>query len=373
MRAWTRCLRGCRRRFDAGPEGLIPTRLANDSSTAPPSSGLRPMGVRIEPGPDSKPAVGAGPGMAAPAGDSGARGEPGEFEVHEQLQPVLGLAGRSGQECRRPARAIGWSLGAQCGGPGQGDRRRRTFPLVQNRISAARIGARSPPAPSQACITCPAASSRVTPGWVAASVVLPCRLRRVARESASFAVAAHARFRRKRCRVQPISPLAPHDADRSRRNPAPAVLSDAAGTGGVAAGQTLDCGRAREKYSTRDMPTLLRVPRPRNTAGAGHKRPASPLVQHARQNCTRQGKSTLGPLQLDRARWRAGAGKLYAGREAYPPPHRHRFAARAYNRRTVPSGPTPPRSDRGLPHETASPRNSSACGQIRPMIRPDRR
>jgi len=45
----------------------------------------------------------------------------------------------------------------------------------------------------------------------------------------------------------------------------------------------------------------------------------------------------------------------------------------AYNRGEIASGPTPPRSDHGLTHEAATPRNSSACVQTRPTIRPDRR
>ena len=118
--------------------------------------------------------------------------------------------------------------------------------------------------------------------------------------------------------------------------------------------------RARPRRRPAWRAGLSRVPKPQKTdaARAGHQRSASPLVQRARPNCTRQGKSTLGPLQRDRARWRTGAGKRNAGREVYPQPHRHRYAARAYNRRKLRCGPTPPRSDRGWPRETASPRNA---------------
>jgi hypothetical protein len=65
------------------------------------------------------------------------------------------------------------------------------------------------------------------------AVVLLQRLHWNARESASFAFAVHARFRRKRCAVRIILPLAPRNVDGSWQNRTPAVLSDVARTSGA--------------------------------------------------------------------------------------------------------------------------------------------
>ena len=121
----------------------------------------------------------------------------------------------------------------------------------------------------------------------------------IARESASFAFAARAWFRRRRWAVRRILPLAPHNAHGSRQNRTPAVLCGSVRTGGPAGwcggGPAWDFGRAGEKSGKRDMRGLSHVLKPRQSADAMQKRTASPLVQHVGPNCTPEGKSNLFP------------------------------------------------------------------------------
>ena len=56
--------------------------------------------------------------IAAPAGDRGARDEPGVLEIHQQLRSVRGLAGESAQERRQPGGQFKRRLGAQRRRPG---------------------------------------------------------------------------------------------------------------------------------------------------------------------------------------------------------------------------------------------------------------
>ena len=97
-----------------------------------------------------------------------------------------------------------------------------------------------------------------------------------------------------------ISPLALHGVNGNRRNWAPARLSGDVGpelhgrtAWRRAAGLWRGPGRNPAHAILRGYRVCgVREPRKTAAAGAGHRRPASPLVQPVRPNCSRQGKST---------------------------------------------------------------------------------